>query len=91
MLRTPHFKYTRYLEGEGEELYDMRADPGETLTLIDDPAYAPVLERHRALLAEHLAATDDDFYHLAWSADPRWRSHTPGYRHHVGPAAPMVG
>jgi choline-sulfatase len=91
MIRTPSFKYMRYVEDGGEELYDMRADPGETLTLVDDPAYAAALAQHRALLDEHLRATDDGFDDLEWRADPRWRSHTPGYEHHVGPAAPMVG
>jgi len=95
MLRTPHFKYVRYLEGAdhnlSEELYDMQADPGEMRTLIDDPASAPALGEHRALLRQHLEATGDDFETLSWEADPRWRSHEPGYPNHRGPAAPMVG
>jgi choline-sulfatase len=91
MVRTNGYKYTRYLEGDGEELYDLRADPGETLTLVDDPAYTSVLEQHRALLDEHVKDTGDDFVELAWRADRRWRSHKPGYEHHIGPAAPMVG
>jgi len=94
MLRTPQFKYMRYLEGceQGlcEELYDMLADPGETKTLIGDSAYAQVLQEHRSLLQEHVVTTDDDFWQLSWEADARWRSHTPGYAHHRGPAAPMV-
>jgi choline-sulfatase len=90
MVRTPRFKYTRYLEDAGEELYDMLADPGETRTLIDDPAYGAVLEQHRALLDEHTKTTGDNFFRLMWLADRRWRSHTPGYEHHLGPAAPMV-
>ncbi|HUT19424.1 MAG TPA: sulfatase-like hydrolase/transferase [Anaerolineae bacterium] len=95
MLRTPRYKYVRYLEGEehglSEELYDMRADPGEMRTLIDDPDCAAALEEHRALLQQHLEATGDAFETLSWEADPRWRSHEPGYPNHRGPAAPMVG
>jgi choline-sulfatase len=95
MVRTPRFKYVRYLEGEeqgrSEELYDMQADPGETQTLIDDPDRAGDLEEHRALLREHLVATGDPFDTLSWEADPSWRSHAPGYPNHLGPAAPMVG
>ncbi len=94
MLRTPRFKYVRYLEGEiegrSEEFYDMLADPGESQTLIDDPAYEADIQRHRALLQTHLDETADHFSSLSWQADPRWRSHTPGYQHHVGPAAPLA-
>jgi choline-sulfatase len=90
MLRTGRHKYTRFLEGDGEELYDLHEDGGEMRNLAPDPAYAEELERHRALLREHLSATGDLFFDLAWKADPRWRSHAPGYRHHTGPAAPMA-
>jgi choline-sulfatase len=94
LLRTPQFKYMRYLEGceQGlcEELYDMLADPGETKTLVGDPAYAQVLQEHRSLLQEHVVVTGDGFWELSWEADARWRSHTSGYAHHRGPAAPMV-
>ena len=89
-LRTPRFKYTRYVEGDGEELYDMIADPGETRTLVDNPAHAAALDEHRALLQAHLEATGDDFIDLSWLADARWRTHRPGYQYHTGPAAPMV-
>jgi choline-sulfatase len=95
MVRTPRFKYVRYLEGEerglSEELYDMQADPGEMRTLIHDPDCAAALEEHRALLQQHLKATGDAFETLSWEADPLWRSHEPGYPNHRGPAAPMVG
>jgi len=91
MIRTPRYKYTHYLEGDGEELYDLVNDPGETRTLIHDPDHAAALDAHRDLLAEHLAITQDPFLSLAWEAAPRWRNHTPGYQNHRGPAAPMVG
>ena len=79
MVRTPRYKYTRYLEGDGEELYDLLADPGETRTLVDDPAHREALLEHRALLERHLAATADPFLGHSWKADRRWRSHPVGY------------
>lgn len=89
MIRTDRYKYVRYLEGEGEDLYDLHEDPGETRTLIDSPAYQAALQEHRRLLAEHVRRTGDSFFRLQWQADPRWRSHPPGYHHHIGPAAPQ--
>jgi choline-sulfatase len=90
MVRSPRYKYTRYLEGDGEELYDLQTDPGETRTLSDDRAYAGILAEHRALLEDHLIRTEDPFLAMEWKADKRWRSHRPGYRRHRGPAAPML-
>jgi choline-sulfatase len=90
MIRSERYKYTRYLEGDGEELFDMEADPGETRTLIDSPEHADVLAVHRALLDQHIQETADPFFTMEWKADARWRSHEPGYRCHRGPAAPMV-
>jgi len=90
MLRTERYKYTRYIEGNGEELYDLVNDPGETRTLIHDTKYAAVLEEHRELLNKHLKKTNDDFLNLSYKVDKRWRSHKLGYPNHKGPAAPMV-
>lgn len=90
MLRTDRYKYIRYLEGDGEEFYDLRHDPGETHTLTDDPVHAAELEKHRALLKKHLEQTRDPFFSLSPLVAPRWRSHPPGHHHHAGPAAPMV-
>jgi choline-sulfatase len=88
MIRTDRFKYTRYLEADGEELYDLHADPGETRTLVDDRSYQSVLQNHRDLLDRHLSETRDDFASLNWLAEPRWREHPIGYMHHRGLAAP---
>lgn len=90
MLRTPQYKYTRYLEGAGEELYDMTRDRGETQSLVRDPASLQALSEHRQRLDQHLQTTADPFLALAWQAAPRWRSHALGYQEHDGPAAPMV-
>ncbi len=85
MLRSKRYKYTRYAEDGGEELYDLEADPGETRTLVDDPAHAAALEEHRRLLERHLEATGDDFLDREARVDPRWRSHPIGYPNHPEP------
>lgn len=90
MVRTERYKYTRYIEDGGEELFDLQNDPGETRTLAYDPAHQAILAGHRAILESHLAATADPFLTMEWKADPRWRSHPVGYPNHCGPAAPMV-
>jgi len=91
MIRTDRYKYTRYLEEDGEELFDLQADPGETRTLARDPAYAEELARHRELLEAHIEATGDNFRDLEVKADARWRSHAPGFTNHHGPSAPDAG
>lgn len=90
MLRTERYKYMRYIEGGGEELYDLTADPGETRTLIHDPAHAEALARHRALLKAHVEATADPFFALEPKLDGRARHHAPGYEHHRGPSIPEL-
>lgn len=90
MIRSKRFKYTRYLEENAEELYDLENDPYETRTLVHDPEYAAVLQEHRNLLDQHIRNTDDDFWQLEWVADPQWRSHTPGFENHEGPSAPQA-
>ncbi len=90
MLTDGRFKYTVYAEGGDEELYDLEADAYETRNLVADAAAAGELDRMRAALAEHIRATDDPFEELDHVADPRWRSHEPGYANHRGPAAPQA-
>ncbi|MCI8622248.1 MAG: sulfatase-like hydrolase/transferase [Provencibacterium sp.] len=91
MIRTERYKYTRYIEGAGEELFDLEEDPGEQKNLAQDPSAAGVLEEMRALLQKHLRQTEDNFASLEWVADTRWRSHPVGYQNHRGIAAPMTG
>lgn len=90
MLRTEKYKYTHYLEGEGEELYNLEKDPGETKNLVDNPEYENVLNEHRKLFKEYIAGTNDPYFSLEWVADQKYRSHKPGYRNHRGLAAPKI-
>ena len=72
------FKYTHYLEGNGEELYDLNADPGEKHNLAGDPASAELLQRCRSILEDYLSASGDDYRSLGISVDPAYRRHAPG-------------
>jgi hypothetical protein len=42
-----------------EELYDVAGDPHQIRNLVDDPAAAAELNRHRKLLADWIAKTGD--------------------------------
>ncbi len=90
MIRTDRYKYTRYLEGDGEELFDMVEDPGETRTLIDDPDRRDALEHHRGLLEQYLRETGDPFLEFYPVVHPMFRSHEPGYANHRGANAREV-
>ena len=91
MIRSDRYKYTHYLEGNGEELYDLIEDPGELKNLVDHPGFEETLNEHRAILKEYTETTNDPYFSLEWKADERWRSHAPGYRNHRGIAAPASG
>ena len=85
MVRGPRYKYTHYLEGNGEELYDMKKDPGEKVNLAKNPKYAKILAEHRAMLDDYIVRSKDDYRSLKVDTDARSRQHTPGYPHHEGP------
>ncbi len=86
MLRTQQYKYIKYLEGEGEEMYDLHSDPGEKKNIIDHPAYADAVTEHRELLKRYINETGDDFFSLEVDVDPGFRrSHPLGYQHHWEP------
>ncbi|MEG1400842.1 sulfatase-like hydrolase/transferase [Bacteroides sp.] len=87
MIRSDRYKYTHYLEGNGEELYDLKTDKGEQRNLAKDPKYSRVLAEHRAMLDDYIVRTGDDYRTLKVAADKQWRSHTPGYPSHKGPGA----
>lgn len=62
MLRTERYKYIVYSEGDHrEQLFDLRADPGETRNLVSDPSGRDLLREHRQLLAQWAQRTRDDF------------------------------
>jgi arylsulfatase A-like enzyme len=62
MLRAQRYKYCVYSEGrQRESLVDLDRDPGEMINLAADPRFKPVLEAHRAMLAEWLRKTHDSF------------------------------
>jgi len=52
MVRTDQYKYITYRDDPVEQLFDMKADPGETKNLAADPARAATLKEHRAMLHE---------------------------------------
>lgn len=90
MIRGPRYKYTHYLEGNGEELYDLKTDKGERTNLAKDSKFANVLAEHRAMLDDYIVRTKDDYRTLKVDADKQWRSHTPGYTTHIGPGGADV-
>jgi choline-sulfatase len=90
MVRTKRYKYTHYLEGQGEELYDLIEDPGEKQNLARQPEMVDVLNDHRRRLKEYTQQHSDPYFQLEVQVDPRWRSHALGYQHHDGLAACMV-
>jgi iduronate 2-sulfatase len=51
-LRNHQWAYMSYGNNGGEELYDMRKDPGQFTNLAKDVRYAPVLQEFRQRLAE---------------------------------------
>lgn len=89
MIRTERYKYTRYIEDGGEELFDLEQDPFEKNNLARDYGSTVILNNMRELFNRHLSSSEDSFESLSYKADPRWRSHPAGYGNHKGIAAPM--
>lgn len=58
MLRTHDLKYISRITGE-DELYDLKADPRETVNRISDPALAPALHEMQVKLMRWLQETSD--------------------------------
>ena len=61
MIRTPEFKYNRYIL-HGEELYDLKNDPGEVENLASDPGYQTIKDEVAAELDQWVAEHRDPFY-----------------------------
>jgi choline-sulfatase len=60
MVRSQHYKYTIYNIGSHkEQLIDMDNDPGETTSLVYDPAYKFILNEHRRMLDDWVRRTGD--------------------------------
>jgi arylsulfatase A-like enzyme len=62
MCRTARYKYVRRLY-ESDELYDLRADPGEQHNRIHDPALTPVCEQLRQRMLTWFMETADAVPH----------------------------
>ncbi|WP_254546047.1 sulfatase-like hydrolase/transferase [Halomarina pelagica] len=58
MVRTERYKFV-YNAPDRNELYDLRADPGELRNLTDHPHYDEVEDEMSALLVEWMEAVDD--------------------------------
>lgn len=53
-IRTARWRYTQWDEGrQGEQLYDMQADPGETTNLAADPRHAETVAQLKAELQNY--------------------------------------
>ena len=58
LLRTPGFTYIIYSAGKNpEQLFDIRADPGQTRNLVKNSDYQTVLKEHRQLLRDWVKQT----------------------------------
>lgn len=56
-IRTPEWKLVRdFRRPNHDELYDLKADPGEMRNLIEDPLHAATVERLNVFLLEHMRA-----------------------------------
>ncbi|MFC1528569.1 sulfatase [Candidatus Latescibacterota bacterium] len=58
MIRSQRYKYTAYKNDTVEQLFDMEADPGETINLAGDPSSQDVLNMHRSMLKDWIAGLD---------------------------------
>ncbi len=52
MVRTEGYKYIAYKDNPIEQLFDMKADPGEMKNLAASSHYAPILVEHQRLLTD---------------------------------------
>jgi uncharacterized sulfatase len=60
MIRTPEWKLTRHFEPDTpDELYHLKADPGEIVDLIDTPEHREQLAALKAELHRRLVAIQD--------------------------------
>lgn len=66
MVRTARYKYVLFAQGDNrEQFFDMETDPGELKNLVGDASLRGELQRHRNLLRQWMADTNDSFGKLA--------------------------
>jgi arylsulfatase A-like enzyme len=62
LVRTQQYKYILLNRpNDREVLFDLASDPGETKNVVNDAALKDVLVRHRKLLTDWMAKTNDPF------------------------------
>lgn len=91
MICTGDYKYTKYIELNEEELFDLKNDPLEKINLAKHDEYKEILVHMRGLYKDYIEKSKDDFETLNWYADDKWRSHEIGYSNHKGLSAPGIG
>lgn len=84
MICDTEYKYTCYLEKDGEELFDMKNDRLEKINLAKNPEYLSVLNKYRNILKKHLVETNDSFLTLETSDVSKYRHHLVGFHNHEG-------
>lgn len=84
MLLDKEYKYIHYLEGNGEELYDLVNDPYEMNNLAPKTEKAEILLHYRKLLAQHLEKTNDDYFKLPVFGVEAYRLHKGKLNNHTG-------
>ncbi len=70
-LTDGRLKYIWFLRTGEEQLFDLTADPEETVNLIDDKRYAATADTMRAALADHLSERGEE-----WVRDGRLQTRT---------------
>ena len=62
-------------------LYDQRVDPNEQVNLVEDPAYAQMMDQFDRDLAAHMEKTGDDWDMSADFPPPDWVTHAEAKAH----------
>ena len=73
-IRTKDWLYVRNKDVR-VDLYDLNADYLEQRNLVDDPAYAALLQSFDGMIADHMAKTGDDWEMAASFPPPDWITH----------------
>jgi len=79
-LRSKDWLYVRRKDHRAY-LFDQQADRDERVNLVDDPAYAAMMDRFDAELAAHMQATGDDWDMAADFPPPDWVTHAQAKAH----------